>query len=169
MMELTQKYLHSIIEYDEKTGIFVRKHDAHKPKSWNTKYTNKKTGWNHSNGYVQTCIDHKKYYLHRLAWFYMTGKWPTEIDHIDSDKKNNSFSNLRQVNHMQNCQNRGANGSIYNTLKGVRYCKRDKTWMASIRANKLTINLGSFKCPTAAHFAYCRAAKKYHGEFARTA
>lgn len=165
---ITQQYLKSVLEYNPETGVLTWRKRNDVDNSWNTKYAGKKIGWSHSHGYIQLCINYNKYYAHRIVWLYMTGKWPKEIDHIDTNKGNNKFSNLREVTHVQNGYNRAKHKDNLSGYKGVTYDKRDATWMANITVNKKTIYLGRFKGPASAHIAYCRAAKKYHGEFART-
>jgi len=57
--------------------------------------------------YMDIAIGGKKYRAHRLAWLYMTGEWPKgEVDHINSDGCDNSWSNLRDVTHSKNCMNK---------------------------------------------------------------
>jgi hypothetical protein len=56
-------------------------------------------------GYVAIKVDGTVYLAHRLAWFYMTGNWPQEIDHIDRNKSNCRWANLRSVTHAENMQN----------------------------------------------------------------
>lgn len=37
-------------------------------------------------------------YSHHISWFLATGEWPEyELDHLDWNKQNNSFDNLREV------------------------------------------------------------------------
>lgn len=157
MKELTQEYLQSIMFYNRETGEFRWRHREGMNATWNTKYSGKLTGWNHSNGYKQTCIDRKKYFLHRLAWFYIYGRWPIEIDHIDRDKANNRISNLREVAHKQNCQNRKQRSNP-NGYKGVTYSKRDNVWYARITRDGVSRHLGTFLTSEAAYSAYCKAA-----------
>ena len=62
-----------------------------------------------SQRYWQISIAYRRYQAHRLAWLYMTGKWPSrgfEIDHVDGDGFNNRFANLRMVTHSENMKNR---------------------------------------------------------------
>ena len=48
------------------------------------------------------------HFASRLAWLYMTGESPTmDIDHINRDKSDDRWCNLRHVNHSQNCMNKG--------------------------------------------------------------
>lgn len=151
--DLTVEYVRNILDYNPETGIFKWKKRDDVPQKWNTRNSGNITGWNHSNGYLQTCINYKKYYLHRLAWFYVNGVWPDEIDHIDRDKKNNKISNLRVVTHRDNCANRTQrkNPTGY---KGVIFSKRDKSWAAKITINGVLKHIGTFKSVEDAATAY---------------
>lgn len=40
---------------------------------------------------------------HRLAFALTEGRWPHLIDHIDGDRSNNRWSNLRESTNRQNC------------------------------------------------------------------
>ena len=78
MIELvTLERLKELMTYDPETGIFTRNIDrgCHKKGT--------QVGSVAKSGYLKTLINGKNYYLHRLAYFYMTGEWPLEyIDHI---------------------------------------------------------------------------------------
>ena len=53
-----------------------------------------------SDGYLHIEIDGQDCLAHNLAWLYMTGEWPPgEIEHIDGDKLNNAWANLRLKRH----------------------------------------------------------------------
>ena len=53
-------------------------------------------------GYLLICVERRIYRAHRLAWLYMTGNWPSAfLDHVDLNKKNNIFSNLREATPLQ--------------------------------------------------------------------
>lgn len=60
------------------------------------------------------------YSNHRLAFFLMLGRWPVgEVDHIDRDKTNNRWSNLREVPRAKNLRNRGPNRNSKTGIRGV--------------------------------------------------
>ncbi len=91
-------------------------------------------------------------------------------DHINLDTLDNRRSNLRIASVAQNCQNRGIRSNKVSQFKGVCYEPRGlKHWVARIRLEGRLIHLGLFLTPELAHAAYCEAAKRLHGEFARTA
>lgn len=56
-------------------------------------------------GYLVARMDRKLYYLHRLAYFYMTKEWPKEIDHINWVKSDNRWANLRLADRFVNMRN----------------------------------------------------------------
>jgi hypothetical protein len=45
------------------------------------------------------------YLAHRLAWVYMTGEQPDVIDHINRERDDNRFSNLRNGTFKDNSTN----------------------------------------------------------------
>jgi hypothetical protein len=102
----------------------------------------------------------------------MTGSWPrNEIDHKDCNPLNNSFDNLRESSHAENCRNTKIRRHNTTGAKGVFIDKRQnlKKWRVRIAVNNKVINIGRFYTLDEARAAYIQAAKRYHGEFARTA
>jgi hypothetical protein len=91
-----------------------------------------------------------------------------QVDHINGDGLDNRRSNLRLATNAQNLQNQKRRSTNTSGYKGVSLY-RDGRWSARIRANGRRVFLGYFATPELAHAAYCAAAEKYHGEFARTA
>lgn len=157
---ITQKRLKELLHYDPITGLFT----------WLVANSNRVkvgdvAGALGDHGRILIRVDGVLYKAHRLAWLYMTGKWPNpEADHEDTDASNNKWLNLREANRSQNnCnkKNRKDNTSGY---KGVYQDKRRSKWMARINGKFL----GYFNTSQGAHAAYCAAAQKYHGQFART-
>lgn len=65
-----------------------------------------KAGWENLQGYRNVKIYGYTYSVGRLAWLYMTGKWPShEIDHENHIRCDNRWENLREATRAQNMQN----------------------------------------------------------------
>ena len=94
----------------------------------------------HSNGksYIQLSICRKSMLSHRVAWFYMTGRWPEQqIDHIDGDSLNNRFSNLRDCSAKENSRNKRYKADKPQEMIGVHFVSH-RLWTA--RAGDSTVN-----------------------------
>ena len=89
------------------------------------------------------------------------------VDHRDCNTLNNVKSNLRICDKSQNGMNRGKQANNTSGYKGVSWSKGKNKWRAYISNKDGLHHLGYFNCPTMAWLAYCKAAKEYHGEFAR--
>jgi hypothetical protein len=152
--------LKELLQYDPDTGLFIRL-----VKTSNRSPVGSVIGCKRKDGYYITRIDGSAYFLHRLAFFYMNGSWPEEIDHIDGNPSNNKWNNLREVNSGQNKMNRRR--KIGKEYKGVVWHKQGQKWMAQINVDGKHIYLGLFEDATDAHKAYCEAATIYHGEYAK--
>lgn len=113
-------------------------------------------------GYVTVGVSGKQFKAHRIAWLLMTGDWPQkEIDHINGNRADNRWINLRQVDRLTNVQNlRAARKDSKSGLLGVR--ARKGGFYATIGHNKKTIHLGVFDSPEKAHEAYIRAKRELH-------
>lgn len=152
--KIEHQHLLEILSYDKDSGIFL----------W--KKTGQLAGYVHAvRGHVYIEINGKAYLAHRLAWFYMTGEWPKdEIDHIDRNRKNNSFMNLREASHSQNQHNSGIRKDNKSGFRGV--SKSGKKWMATIAIKGKNNYLGVFDTAEAAYSAYVAKAKELRGCFA---
>ena len=165
--KITQKRLRSLLHYDPETGNFtwLVAHGRFERIPAGTKAgTLSKT----ASGLVVR-LDGQTYLLHRLAWLYVTGRWPKEhIDHIDMDRANNRLSNLREATHAENMQNRGAQRNKTRApYKGVQWIEHSKKWRAYISVKRKFRHLGMFDTAEEASEAYLQAARKLHGRFAR--
>jgi hypothetical protein len=109
------------------------------------------------------------YSEHHLAWLYMTGKWPTkEVDHKDTNRSNNAWSNLREATHGQNQSNCRAYKNNKLGYKGVSIVPtRPGKYRARIRNGGVEKSLGVYNTPQEAQAAYVVAAKELHGKFWR--
>jgi hypothetical protein len=154
---LPHSRLREVLTYDSTTGRFT----------WLVKVTRYTcvgayAGGVHSSGYVIVCVDGTLHRGHRLAWFWMTGKWPEgPIDHLNGIRHDNRFSNLREVTHQANTQNiRGAQVNNKTGYLGV--CEHGSSWRAQIKLNGKRVVLGSFPSPYLAHEAYLAAKRAIH-------
>jgi hypothetical protein len=119
----------------------------------------------YSYGYRLIKIDYKMYTAGRLVWLYITGSWPSdEIDHINGDKLDNRFCNLRNVDRSTNQQNmRVAQKSNKSTgALGVYVDKRNGKIYSSITANGRKYRLGYFDSINEATYAYIKAKRELH-------
>lgn len=150
--------LREMFHYDPQTGEFTRKvTTASRARAGDV------AGNIHApSGYwVIRALGHQ-YKAHRLAWLYMTGAWPAHtIDHIDGDRQNNRWSNLRDVPRAINYQNkRSARSNSKTGLLGVAIC--NGRYQAKIAKDKKTFYLGCYGTPEEAHAAYVQAKRELH-------
>lgn len=162
---LTQDLLRSLLRYEPETGNFIR-------------IVGRKgvaagaiAGWKLDTGYISISIridgKDRHFRAHRLVWFYMTSVWPSaDVEHRDTDRTNNRWSNLREATRSQNLQNMSPRGGS-SKFKGVCYDKKRKSWEAYVGTGKTRVRLGRFKEEIDAARAYDTKAQELYGEFAR--
>src|SRR5438045_2733801 len=81
--------------------------------------------------YVFIRVDRRCYRAHRLAWLYMTGEMPIEVDHLNLNRADNRWQNLRVATRVQNAANSPARRPSITGIKGVRRLKSGR-WYARI-------------------------------------
>jgi len=119
--KLTYDRLKEVLFYDQNTGIFLWKY------SKQSRFVGEIAGSKNNKGYRSISIDGVLYKEHRLAWFYVYGKWPeNEIDHINRIKIDNKISNLREVTKSQNRQNINVKKNNKSGCRGVSWHKTHK-------------------------------------------
>ena len=159
--ELTQERLREAVWYNYETGHFTW------IKTLNPELIGKRTGHT-DKGYRRTDINGRRYFDHRLAFMYHYGSFPTgdlQLDHIDNDPSNNSFSNLRICTPSQNSSNSTKYSNNRTGHKGVSHCTRTGKFVAQICFNKAITYLGVFHTVEEASAVYLAAARELHGEF----
>ena len=167
---VTQNLVRELLNYDPETGIFTWRHRDRKyfqsdrsQKIWNVRFAGKKAGSITYYGYIQIPIFKCGFFAHRLAILYITGSFPSmHVDHIDRNKSNNAFKNLREVNNSVNMQN-VFNHQSNNKLKIRGVCKGyGNKFVAHIKANGKQCYLGTFSTADEAQDAYLAAKQVYH-------
>jgi hypothetical protein len=161
---LTAERLREMLSYESLTGILIWA----KFPSGGRKAGDIAGSIHRSTGYRRVRIDKRDYLAHRLIWLWFYGKWPSdEIDHINGDRSDNRFCNLRAATASQNRCNTKLLKRNSAGLKGAHRIKKSNRWGSSIRANGITHHLGTFTTAEEAHSTYVEAAKRMFGEFAR--
>ena len=156
--------LRSLLHYDPETGVFTWLVNKSNVKAGST------AGKHAANGYWRIKLDGREYPAHRLAWLYMKGTWPSGVvDHINMNKIDNRFDNLREASFAQNQHNRTEQSNNTSGYKGVSRFKNTGRWRADIMLNGKSHYLGSFDTAEDAAIAYDMAASELHGSFARNA
>lgn len=112
---ITQSYLKELFHYCPNTGVFTRRVSVN-----NRARKGDIAGSLGNHGYLSIRIQGNSYLCHRLAFLYMVGVWPDVVDHIDRDRQNNSWNNLRSIPKRYNHYNMKNNSDIVGVTKEVR-------------------------------------------------
>ncbi len=165
--ELPIAFICVALAYCPDTGKFTWKDRPDiPPKAYRRR--GKPAGTRNKDGHVVIEIAGFKYPAHRIAWATVTGVWPIkDIDHINGDRADNRWSNLREATRQENLRNMKRRPNNKSGFKWVSWCKATNSWKAQIRMLGTNRHIGCFKTPEEAHKAACEAAKKHHKEFAR--
>ena len=113
------------------------------------------------NGYYYVCLYNKnfkktKFYIHKLVAYHFLEKINDTdvIDHIDRNRLNNNYSNLRFVSLRDNLCNRNKQQNATSIYKGVYYNKKRKKYIATITTNYKINYIGAFLYERDAAIAY---------------
>lgn len=132
---MTQDELKARLHYNPETGVFTWLDNPERPDHWRNRYPGTEAGTLHKLGYRGISISKKRYYAHRLAWLYVYGYMPKEIDHIDGNPSNNRLSNLRAADRNINMKNLCRNSVNKSGKTGVCWDKERGKWMAYINVD----------------------------------
>jgi hypothetical protein len=130
---ITAARLRELLHYDPETGIFMRRVTTGR----HGRYCAGEVAGRNHNDYSSIGVDDCEYKAHRLAWLYMTGRWPEgPLDHINMVKADNRFCNLRLATKTHNTANIPARGR--SGLKGT-YRTPGGRWQAKIMVDGKSI------------------------------
>lgn len=161
---ITPQRVRELLDYDPVTGIFRWRAGA----SYGDRRLGQIAG-SKGTRRQQIRLEGRLISSHRIAWAYMTGRWPDrEIDHRDGNGANNAFANLRECSRSENTRNtRIDRANNHAGHRGVSYRADNGKWRARIGVNGVKMTIGVFATKEEAVAAWRAAAIKYHGEFAR--
>lgn len=158
---LTQELLKKYLSYNPETGLFIRLITTSRKAN-----AGLVAGRVDKQGYVRISVMGKHQKAHRLAFLYMTGAFPSmDVDHINGNRSDNRWINLRDVPASINVQNifmpqtNGTSG-----YRGVSFHKKSGKYRATIRANGKTKQIGTFLTAEEAGNAYLMAKSVFHAE-----
>lgn len=138
--------------YSPKSGIVMRRFARQENQPWT------KCGWDTRKGYRQLRVFGEQLPEHVFAWLYMTGEWPEKlIDHINRDKSDNRWDNLRCVDDRTNKLNGGMYANNKSGYRGVCWYPRKQKWLAQITVNNKRRHIGYFESAELASAAYMTA------------
>lgn len=159
--------LNRLFDYDPKTGVLSWKWV--RSRAYRIKVGDP-AGTVTTRGYLNVGIGRRYYYAHRIIWKMMTGIDPEDqIDHIDGNRLNNRWANLRAADNSRNMFNRRINSNNRSGVKGVCWVRSHNAWKAYVTTDGKQKQLGRFKSLADACAARRTAAEKLHGEFFRAA
>lgn len=159
---ITQEQLCALMRYDPETGIF----------SWiksrpGASLVRRVGSADPTNGYIKIRVMYRPYYAHRLAWLYMTGAWPPDdIDHINRNKTDNRWANLRLATRGQNGVNTKRRRDNTSGFKGINQLPSGR-WRAVITLNGKPCHIGTFDTAEEAFSARNALAETIYGEYYR--
>lgn len=147
----SQEVLRQLLDYDPETGAL--------------RYIGASTTAFHTfvdrDGYVQCKIGSEIFKAHRLIWRLVTGVEPHFVDHINGDRADNSWLNLRSVKKGDNARNRKAPSNNTSGDVGVSFRHDTGKWLAFIGFRGRKHRLGYFTEKTDAVAARKAAEREY--------
>jgi len=154
---LSAALLRELLHYDPETGVFTWRVGRQ-----GSAGVGSVAGDMNQRGYWRICVDYRRYQANVLAWFYMTGVWPThDVDHKNGVRHDNRWDNLRPATRAVNNQNqRRARTDNKSGFLGV--SPNRKKWAASITVDGSKTHLGSYDTPEEAYSVYLRAKRQLH-------
>lgn len=133
--EELERKIRQNLSYNPDTGMFTRLRGA----GGYPAYTIAGTTSSYF-GYVAISVDQVQFKAHRLAFLFMTGELPDEgmeVDHIDGDRKNNRWENLRLVTRGENARNCARRSDNRSGSVGVGFHKGRGQWRARLAKKHL--------------------------------
>lgn len=112
---------------------------------WNAKFAGKEAFTHVQKGYRTGRVFDSLYRAHRVIFAMMTGAWPDDqVDHINHDRSDNRWSNLRSASNSENHKNMSLRADNASGVAGVSWCPRRSLWRSRIHVSGHDRHLGYF-------------------------
>jgi hypothetical protein len=137
-------YAWTLFTYDPKTGELRNKIDRPSASGEGAKKGELAGSYN-NYGYLTVWINGKHYQAHQIIWLMMTGEWPERgIDHMNREKADNPWNNLRLATHSQQGRN---NLRVDNTsgTTGVYWSNTYRRWIVQGNVDGKNQRYGSYR------------------------
>lgn len=156
---MNQALVRHLFDYNQLTGVFTHRFDHGRA------IAGQRVGWTSDEGYWRTKYLGVTYGLAPLAFLYVYGYMPKEVDHWDGNKGNDAIKNLRDASRTQNQANKNCRIGESGT-RGVHRSSNSSKWRAVIRRGGQIYFLGNYATIEEASAVYKAAANELYGEFA---
>ena len=159
--ELEWAVVVSSIAYSPEYGTFIWKRRAGRQAAGTNAGTIR-------GGYLHIVIDGSHVRAHRLAYFIINKEWPPEgmlIDHINCDRMDNRWSNLRLASPTQNSINGPRRRNNTSGHTGVYVHKANGRFYPYLQINGKNKKFGGYASMDEAVAVRIEAEKHYFGEF----
>lgn len=162
---ITQERLKELFYYHPESGDFVRLVTR-----CGRAVAGRQAGTLDAYGYLTIKVDEKTYKSARLAFLYMTGRWPEpECDHRDTVKHHNWWSNLREASLGENRRNVGPRVGSTTGIKGISFDRRRGTYAVDLQTDKQRHNYAGIQSLPEAIEIAAQVLTTFHRDFARVA
>lgn len=138
----SQERLHELFRYEPETGKLTRI-----AKSGRRGVIGEVVGSRGAKGYLYVSIDGLRYLVHRIVYKMMTSEDPPagrDIDHLNGDRGDNRWNNLRVVSRTENNRNAQKSKNNASGTTGVSWSNQAGKWMSQIMVDYRHYHLGLF-------------------------
>lgn len=155
MTNPTQSSLQQVFSYVEDTGELRHRYTTLSGKQGEL------ATFDHSRGYLSVCVGKKQYLAHRIIYMMKEGFWPEHIDHINHNKQDNRWKNLRSVTQEENNRNMPQQTNTATGVVGVSLHKPTGKYRAYITVGGKAKHIGLYETVAAAQAAREQANNQY--------
>ncbi len=125
------------------------------------------------DGYSRVWVEGAHALVHRVVWKMRTGQEPPKyLDHINGDRSDNRFENLREADHFMNMWNRSEHKLNTSGFTGIRWHDYESnrsrpSWVVKLGFEGKVIHVGYFSDIKDALRAFEKAVIENHGDFGK--